>query len=65
MKKSILFVAVVFAASFASCKKDYACKCTYGSVSVTHDTFNDTKKNAKEKCDGESVGGYTCEAVKQ
>lgn len=65
MKKSILFVAVVFAASFASCKKDYACKCTYGSVSVTHDTFNDTKKNADDKCAGESTGGYTCEAVKQ
>lgn len=65
MKKSILFVAVVFAASFASCKKDYACKCTYGSISATGATFNDTKKNAKDRCAGESTGGYTCEAVKQ
>lgn len=65
MKKSILFVAVVFAASFASCKKDYACVCTYGSLSKTGTTFKDTKKNAEDKCAGESIGGYTCEAEKQ
>jgi hypothetical protein len=65
MKKVILFVAVIIAASFASCKKDYACKCTAGSVSVTGDKFNNTKKKAKDECTAKSTGGWSCEAVKQ
>ena len=69
MKKGLLFVAVVFAASFASCKKDYACECTVGGLTATGGTFKDTKKNAEEKCneDDVSTGAVTveCEAVKQ
>ncbi len=34
MKKVLLFVAVVTAASFASCKKDRVCTCTYTSTST-------------------------------
>jgi hypothetical protein len=64
MKKVVLFVAVVITASFASCKKDYACKCTAGSVTVTGATVNETKKDAKDRCEAESKSGITCEAVK-
>lgn len=64
MKKSILFVAVVIAASLASCKKDYACKCTYGSLTVTGDTVKETKKDAKDRCEAETKSGWSCEAVK-
>ncbi|MES2566474.1 MAG: hypothetical protein V4565_06395 [Bacteroidota bacterium] len=39
MKKIILLASVVTVASFASCKKDRTCECTYtnsGSTNVTH-----------------------------
>ena len=64
MKKGILFIAVVFAASFASCKKDYSCKCTTGGVSVTGATQNETKKDADDRCELETTSYTTCEAVK-
>lgn len=63
MKKSILFVAVVFAASFASCKKDYACKCSNTVVPGT--VQNQTKKDANDRCEKLSTSSYTCEAEKQ
>jgi len=57
MKKIILFVAVVSAISFTSCKKDHTCTCTTtstapGSVSTTSvTTINDAKKgDAKRAC---------------
>lgn len=73
MKKVLLFVAVVFAASFASCKKDYQCECTTtaGTVSTTATggTFKETKKKAEEACEADSQSYGTvsvdCEAVKQ
>jgi hypothetical protein len=68
MKKVLVLVAVVISASFASCKKDYACKCTFGGQSVTGATFKETKKKAEDACTANAgtyaaVGG-SCEAVK-
>jgi hypothetical protein len=56
MKKILLFVTVVTAASFASCKKDRTCTCTTtysnGSPSDTHvATLTDARKgDAKKMC---------------
>ncbi len=60
MKKTILFVAVLSAISFASCKKERACTCTStttfaGSTSTGAQTktYKDvTKKQAKTLCVG-------------
>ena len=52
MKKTLLFVAVVAAASFASCKKDRVCTCTssYTGQTTPSDpvvtTYPDSKKSA-------------------
>ena len=40
MKKLVLFVAVVSAASFASCKKDRTCKCDYTKTTTTTTTIS-------------------------
>ncbi len=66
MKKITLLAAVVIAASFASCKKDYTCVCTSNSVSYTYDLGKIKKKDAKASCDAAgaswiSIGG-SCEA---
>ena len=56
MKMTLLAIAVA-GLTFASCKKDYTCTCTYngtmqkGEVSTT---IKDTKKGAKETCDSYS-----------
>ena len=63
MKKVILFVAVVIATSFASCKKDYACKCSNTVVPAT--TQNETKKDAKDRCAKLNTSTYTCVPEKQ
>jgi hypothetical protein len=67
MKKITLLAAVVIAASFASCKKDYNCVCTAsGGTTTTYDLGKIKKKDAKASC--ESVGslwiaaGGSCEA---
>lgn len=51
MKKVILFVAVISAFSFASCKKDRTCTCveTGGATTVTTIT-KATKANASAAC---------------
>ncbi len=56
MKKVLLFVAVVSAISFASCKKDRVCTCTQTESSVpgsytTITTFTKAKKgDARAAC---------------
>lgn len=50
MKKSILFVAVLAAFTFTSCKKDYVCVCTYKGAEIGRTTINNTKKKAKDAC---------------
>lgn len=57
MKKVLLFVAVVAAFSFASCKKDRTCTCTNtstapGSTATTSvKTYTDAKKgDARAAC---------------
>ena len=56
MKKVLLFVAVVTAASFTSCKKDRTCTCTTtfaGGTSVDVTTIHDVKKkDARGMCIG-------------
>lgn len=67
MKKVMLFVAVVAAFSFASCKKDRTCTCKYdtgtpnaGTTAFTY-TIKSTKSKAKSLCDFYNVAGsYTC-----
>jgi hypothetical protein len=70
MKKITLLASVVIAASFASCKKDYTCVCTYTyagtTETYTYDLGKIKKKDAKASCDAAgslwvSAGG-TCEA---
>lgn len=56
MKKVLLFVAVVTAASFASCKKDRVCNCTTstspgGTATVSTVTYTEAKKgDARAAC---------------
>lgn len=60
MKKGLLFVAVVSAFSFASCKKDLTCTCTSvqtptgggtATTTVSVVTYNDAKKaDARAAC---------------
>jgi hypothetical protein len=62
MKK--IFAAVAIVALFASCKKDYTCDCTVGTV-TTSTPINDAKKaDAEEACDALNVlnalGGGSC-----
>ncbi|MES2515878.1 MAG: hypothetical protein V4580_17115 [Bacteroidota bacterium] len=69
MKKITLLAAVVIAASFASCKKDYTCVCTGTnngvSGSYTYDLGKIKKKDAKASCESAGAAwiayGYTCE----
>lgn len=53
--KKILFIAALAGLSFASCKKEYTCECTYsgGGVSGTaSETYSKMKKkDAEKKCD--------------
>lgn len=62
MKKLTILLALAISVSFASCKKDYTCDCTYkvtysysgvtsseeGSISKS---IKDTKKKAQSECD--------------
>jgi hypothetical protein len=68
MKKVLLFVAVIAAFSFASCKKDHTCTCTTtstqpGSTSYTSvKTYTKAKKgDAKKACASytQPNGSYT------
>ncbi len=65
MKKVLLFVAVVSAFSFASCKKDHTCTCTSvtGSSTSTDVTIypKSTKAAARAAClsSTEVNGGVT------
>ena len=69
MKKVFLFVAVVTAASFASCKKDRVCTCTTttsGGTATEVTTYHEVKKgDARQMCTGSqttttySTGGAT------
>ncbi len=73
MKKITLLAAVVIAASFASCKKDYTCVCTvpassssyYAGTSYTYDLGKIKKKDAKASCEAAGATwinlGGTCE----
>lgn len=62
MKKGLLFIAVISAFSFASCKKDRVCTCTDtntfpGSTPTTSvTTYTDAKKgSARAACTSYSI----------
>ena len=67
MKNSILFVGalVLMGTSMVSCKKDYRCQCTKtyttGSGSSSQNssvyTYNDTRKRAEDRCNGNTSTG--------
>jgi len=65
MKKLLLFVAVVTAFSFASCKKDHTCTCTTayadGSASDTevYTVIDARKGDAKKRCIDHTTGTGT------
>lgn len=74
MKKAVLFIAVVSAFSFTSCKKDHTCTCTSTSTdpgstaTTTTITIVDAKKgDAKKRCisstrvNGSYTDTETCE----
>jgi hypothetical protein len=59
MKKLTLSLVAIAALSFASCKKNYTCECTY-KISGIPDTkqsftFKNTKSKAKTSCDALSI----------
>jgi hypothetical protein len=75
MKKIILFIAVISAFSFASCKKDHVCTCTVASTlngvalgsSTDVTTYTKSKKgDAMSHClnrtetSGNYVATYSC-----
>ncbi len=51
MKKLILPALFLGAIAFTSCKKDYTCDCKINGTTVGTTVINDTKSNAKDKCD--------------
>ena len=71
MKKGMLLVGAVVAITFASCKKDYNCVCTYkdgngASATYTYDMGKVKKKDAKDACNTMGslyiLAGGGCEA---
>jgi len=56
MKKSLL-IAAVAGLAFASCKKDYTCKCidTSDNSTISTTTIHATKGDAKTTCTNLSV----------
>jgi hypothetical protein len=51
MKKVFLFVAVISAFSFASCKKDRTCSCTSSIINQDYPLDKSKKKDAEDACD--------------
>lgn len=71
MKKGMLLVGAVVAITFASCKKDYSCVCTFKdgagtSATYTYEMGKVKKKDAKDACNTLGslyiIGGGSCEA---
>ena len=50
MKKTVLFIAVISAFSFASCKKDHVCTCVTGGSSKITTYPNSSKSAARAHC---------------
>ena len=56
--KKLIFILAIGGLTLASCKKERTCECTVTTTSggqsqtaTGTETYNDTKKNAKEKCE--------------
>jgi hypothetical protein len=51
MKKAILMVAVIAAASFTSCKKDHTCTCVDSNGNSSVKTYTKaSKRDARSQC---------------
>ncbi len=51
MKKALILVAAVaMGATFTSCKKEYACKCTVNGTEQTTGEFKEKKSTAEDAC---------------
>jgi len=58
----MLFVGALVAISFASCKKEWTCECTYKDASGNNATFSGktskmSKKDAKAACETTATTG--------
>ena len=61
MKKITLLAVVIIAASFASCKKNWNCVCTYSDGSQeTYVSAKMKKKDAKTWCETGNSYGSSC-----
>ncbi len=65
MKKALTLIAGVafVAVLFTSCKKDYTCTCTIGSISSSATYTKVSKKTATDACDASNaalLGAGTC-----
>lgn len=64
MKKITLLAAVIIAASFASCKKEYTCECTTTINGATYTASGTSgkmkKKDAKTWCENGNDSYTTC-----
>lgn len=66
MRKITLLAVAFVAVSFASCKKEYTCECSYTVNGVTYTSSATSgkikKKDAKAWCDGTGSGysGVSC-----
>lgn len=59
MKKIILSVTVIAAASLTSCKKDRVCTCTYTDVTTTTTTIGGKTTTTTDTSTDAIVGTYT------
>lgn len=62
MKKITVLAIAALAISFASCKKEYKCECTWNDDGTTAGsyTIKDTKKKAETACTAYNGSYYTC-----
>jgi hypothetical protein len=58
MKKLSILSIALLAISFASCKKDWTCTCSYDGGTV-HKIIGVSKKTAKANCVSRTGSGYT------
>jgi len=60
--KKLIFLSVVFATLFTSCKKDYTCVCKSNGNTVSTTTIHATKSTATSDCSalGSNGNGLSC-----
>ena len=56
MKKGLLLVGAFVAVTFASCKKDFVCKCSSGGFEYEYTMKESKKAAAYAVCEGKGIG---------